>query len=1051
MSEKAKSRHWQRFKRVFRWFRILVLTLILLLVILGIHFNQVGVPGFIKTAVLSRLQDKGVALEFGRLRFRWFEGLVAESVTIGSARDPNAPGFSVDEARLKLRGNPLWGDRFEVESLLLSGGNVVLPLVVSNQPTHQFTIENIRSELLLRNKDTWELTQLKGDCMGLKFHLSGTITNATHLKQWRRQRDTNEVAQAWQLQLSRVARVIEQMEFSRPPELFLNLAGDASRTNSFALDLKLVADRARTPWGELENLLLSVPIRAEGDDRMKSEINLSFDRGSTDDAILDATRLQIGIQQTLTNPVPTGIDVSLRVAGVKTHYAGTGELRLNAHGVRPPIPDEPLDTRVSLEVDDFDAPLFARADSLQISANGRHRLEKGPPLSASVRIATDKLETIVGSVGKFALNGDFAQAPEGRPAIVDEGWAWWAKLEPYLVDLTIDAGEIDAPAWRLKLDELGLKAAWKAPRLDLTDLKVKLYDGDIALNAGVDVATREANADAWIHFTPGRIEYLPWPKAKPWIDRFNFNQPPEIVVRSASCPLPEWTRWTGGQTDWKNEILPLVRLDAHIRAVDAGYKDYMFDTAESDLQLIDAEWRFPNLDIRRKEGRAMVKFSSHALTKNYHWNIDSQVSVKAARHLLESEKQQEALDRFEFDQPPHLKGDIWGRWRARELTGVDLRVALTNAVYREVPADHASGRIQYTNLVLLVTEGVGELKGRTVTADGILLDFTGKDDERRAWFTNVVGNVDPRLVVKAIGPKTAEAIEPYRWGEPPTIVLNGSVGIKESDTADMHFKVDAGALSWWQINFDKIAGDVHWMTNQLVLSNIVGRAYQGGVTGDANFDFARTEHGSLFGFHVDIDQADFAPLVKDIFHSTNKMTGTLSGFLTVDSAHSGDFASWNGRGSVDLREGFLWSLPLFGAFSETLNTIVPGLGKSAIEKGIGTFTMTNSVMHTRDLKLDSPAMRLLYKGSITHKGDIDARVEAELFKDSPALLQIVGLATLPLTKLMIFHVTGSITKPVLDLVYVPRLLRPFLKPRGTIQKIFREGGANEKPAEETKE
>jgi len=1042
MSENAKSRHWQRFKRAFRWFRILVLTLILLGVLLGIQVTQVGVPGFIKTNVLSRLQDKGIALEFDSLRYAWFEGLVAETVTLGSAADPNAPGFSVDRARLKLRGNPFWGDDFEVESLDLTGGNVILPLVVSNQPTHNFTIENIRSEVRLHGKDTWELTQLQGDCMGLKFNISGALTNANYLSQWRRQRDTNQTAQAWQYQLSRVAQTIERMEFSEPPELYLNLSGDARYTNSFNLDLKLTAGRARTPWGTIDNLLLSVPVRPHGENAVETEINLSFDRGSTDDAVLDATRFKVAVIQSITNPIPQEIDTELRIAGARMHFFQTGEILLEAHSVQPPEPDEPLDTRLSLDIDKFDAPLFARADHLRIAAEGRHRLTNGPPISASVQIEAGGTESIVGSIERFSLNGDFARAPEDRAAKVDESWAWWAKLAPYLFNWELNAGGINAPAYRLKLDELGLEGKWAAPRLELANVRVKLYDGGVYLNAGVDVATRVARADARLDFTPRHVKHLLGPKGERWLDRYTFGEPPQIEVRSAECRLPEWTRWTGGQTDWKNEVVPLARIDAHLRAVKGGYKNYLFETAESDLTLADAKWHFPNLDIRRKEGRAMVKFTSDALTKYYHWNIDSQVSVKAARHLLESDKQREALDRFEFAQPPHLKGDIWGRWFHRELTGVDLRVALTNATYRDVPADHALGRIQYTNRVLRVTEGAAGLEGRSVAAEGIQFDFIGERDQHRIWFTNVVGNVDPNLVAQAIGPVTAASLKPYRWGTPPNITLNGSMAAHDSRTTDMRFKVAGGPFSWWQVNFDKIAGDVHWMTNQLRLANIVGRAYQGGVKGNANFDFAKTESGSSFDFHIDVDQADFAPLVKDVFQTTNEMTGTLSGFLTVDSAHSGDFASWNGKGKVDLRDGYLWSLPLFGFLSETMNSIIPGVGKSPIEKGVGTFTMTNSVMHTRDLELDSPAMRILYKGLITHKGGVDARVEAELFKKSSALFQIIGIATLPLTKLMVLHVEGSITEPVLEPLYVPRILQPFLKPRSAFQKLF--GGGSKK-------
>lgn len=1045
MAESAKSRYWRICKRAFRWFRIVLLLFVLLAVILGIYLNRVGLPGFVKTTIISKLQDKGIALDFERLRFRWFEGLVAETVTLGSSKDPNGPRLTVDEASLRLKDGGWWSGDFQIDSMQLKGGNMVTPLIVSNQPTYQFTINNLQSEIRLHPGDAWELTQLTGDCMGVNFHFAGAITNANYLGNWKRQRDTNKTAQAWQLQLSKIARTIERMDFSEPPELQLHISGDAKNTNDFAIDFTLQAARARTPWGSVDNLLLAAPIRPAPGNHIRSEINLSFDAAVTEQASLEASHLNISLLQALDDPLPAAVDIDLNVKGLKTLYAKTREIDLQAHSDRTSNPAAPLNTRLTLRIDAFDAPLLlSRASSLTLEAEAKHFATNAPPLSAAARLNVTNVVTAFGSLNRLALAVNFSQAPANRPATADESWAWWAKLEPYLLDWNLDLAGIKSlyPGKELELKNAALKGDWSAPRLKLSDVRVELYDGEVKLNAGVDVVTRDASADAYIHFSPHSIQHLLGPKGERWIKRYSFGAPPEITVRDASCRLPDWPRWKGKQIDWKNEMVPIVRVDAHIKAIDGGYKDYMFDSAETDLTLRDAEWHFPNLDVRRPEGRASVKFTSNALTKDYHWNLDAQLSAKAARHLLESEQQREAMDRFELGQPPHIQGDVWGRWFHRELTGVDLRVALTNLSYRGIPADRASGRIQYTNRVVRVTEGEAWLNGRSVSADGIEIQITENPDERRAWFTNVVGNVNPLLAAQAIGPKTAAAIEPYRWGSPPRIVLNGSIGIKNTRAADMHFDIQGGPFSWWELNFEKIGGGVHWVTNQVTLSNIVAKAYGGDLTGRANFDFGSDQPGSQVQFHTDVVKADFAPLMKDVFNTTNEMTGKLSGFLSVDSAASGDFDSWQGSGAVDLHDGFLWSLPLVGFLSETLDVIVPGMGKSPINRAVGTFTMTNSVMHTRDLKLDSPVMRIHYKGAISNKGDVDAKVEAELFKESWSLLRAFGVIATPVTKLMVLKVDGSINKPLLEPLYVPSFLRPFLKPRSIFQKIF--GAGSEK-------
>ena len=86
--------------------------------------------------------------------------------------------------------------------------------------------------------------------------------------------------------------------------------------------------------------------------------------------------------------------------------------------------------------------------------------------------------------------------------------------------------------------------------------------------------------------------------------------------------------------------------------------------------------------------------------------------------------------------------------------------------------------------------------------------------------------------------------------------------------------------------------------------------------------------------------------------------------------------SWNGHGQATIEDGFLWNVPIFGVFSPILDGIAPGLGSSRISSGTGTFAISNSVVHTRDMQVRAPAFRLAYKGSVDLDGELDATAEA---------------------------------------------------------------------------
>src|SRR5205814_7435939 len=193
-----------------------------------------------------------------------------------------------------------------------------------------------------------------------------------------------------------------------------------------------------------------------------------------------------------------------------------------------------------------------------------------------------------------------------------------------------------------------------------------------------------------------------------------------------------------------------------------------------------------------------------------------------------------------------------------------------------------------------------------------------------------------------------------------------------------------------------------------------------------------------FNLHAAVTSADLHQLMSDLSSPTNRLEGTLSGEMTITGANTADWESWNGFGQATLRDGFLWDMPLFGIFSSVLNAVIPGLGNSPVSGGAATFTITNSVIHTDDMEIRSPAMRLAYRGTIDFKGRVDARVEARLLRDAWIIGPMISLVFAPLTKLFEYRVTGTLHEPQKEPIYIPKpLLFPF-HPLRTLKELFGE-------------
>src|SRR2546422_182595 len=73
---------------------------------------------------------------------------------------------------------------FQVNSLLLHDCQLVLPLPSTNQPPEQFVVNNIITELRLLPNDQWKLDHFQAVCLGAKINLSGTLTNASAVRNW---------------------------------------------------------------------------------------------------------------------------------------------------------------------------------------------------------------------------------------------------------------------------------------------------------------------------------------------------------------------------------------------------------------------------------------------------------------------------------------------------------------------------------------------------------------------------------------------------------------------------------------------------------------------------------------------------------------------------------------------------------------------------------------------------------------------------------------------------------------------------------------------------
>ncbi len=1014
----------------------------MLLGLLGtwVYVNQVGLPGFVKRPLLEKLRARGIDIEFSRLRLSASRGILAENVTFGQANQPLPPHATFAQVQVQINYRALARRQFQIDALSLHRGRLVWPIAETNQSPRQLTLENIQTDLLFLPNDKWALVNFNARFLGAKIELSGTLTHASAARDWaffRPQLQPQEQAAArWQARLRHLAEAVDRIDFAAPPELRLDARGDARDLNSLTVRLSARAPAARTPWGALAQGRFTARLAPGTTNRLSAELSLGAASAQTRWANITNFHLLIRLPsiEGLTNLVSG--DLTLRAGDAQTPWASAANLQLRM-GL---VPADDQTGRVSgnlvLKADRF-ASEWARGSNARLTGRWVHALTNPIPLSAQGRFECESLESQWGRAAQAEVLARLSPNPppaapdasQSPPLSPHPDWAWWARLEPYALDWDCHLGDVRTR--ELAVRQIACAGAWRAPNVTLTNLEATFPRGRIGLRAALNVATRALDAAVTSDADPGQLTHLLPQSAAQSLAQVAWTQPPRLSA-NVGLVLPAWTN---REPDWTAEVQPTLRLDGQLQAPGgAAYKGVSVTGVQCHFSYSNQCWGLADSLITRPEGRLSASYSEDPLTHQFRLRVASSVDPLAARPLLDP-GQQAGLDFFTFTQPPVIEAEVRGRGGDAKQLGIQGRVALTNFSFRGESASSLQTGVSYSNKVLRL-QSPHLLRGdRELIGDSVTADF----NVEKVYVTNGFSTTDPMVVARAIGPPTARAIEPFHFFVPPAVHVHGIIPMHGEEEADLYFQVEAQRFHWLNFTVPQVAGDLHWAGLNLLITNVRMDFYGGQAEGTASFYFDPNHPGTDYRFALSTSNTFLKPLVADLSARTNHLEGRLTGSLVVTKANSEDWQQTQGYGALELRDGLIWEIPLFGVFSPVLDAVAPGLGSSRAKSGSSSFVITNGIIRSDKLEIHSPPVRLLYRGSADLQGRLNARVEALLLRDMPLFGPLVSIAFWPVTKLFEYKVTGSLNEPKTEPLYLlPKLVLIPLHPWRTLKGLLPE-------------
>jgi AsmA-like protein len=613
---------------------------------------------------------------------------------------------------------------------------------------------------------------------------------------------------------------------------------------------------------------------------------------------------------------------------------------------------------------------------VRISATGqlikRADYQPSPPLSDDEREKRwSILRRLVTELQRFSF-------PSGPPSLQVKFSGDLAQLEDAHAEATLQGTLLKRKDYEMR--DFVAAAEWSDQTLTVSRCEWNDRLGGVAATATWSRKTNEGKFDARSSLDlKGLFDAAD--VGEPFAD-LTFKTPPVIDI--------------SGSANFAAER-PQLKLIGHASVDNFSYRNVPLTDCHGEFSwdgertwLRDVKIRHPTGDLRAEVFEAPNEFRL---------NIDGPLAPGELRPFVSPEIQ-EFLAEWECSRPPVIQLAIRGKDRNPENWQGDGNIALDRTRFRGqwmnsaiAKVHFANGAVTYENFRIARDEGVG--------TGTFVYDFA----KHEVRVSNIKATVRPTEVAYWIDPDLPKNVGPYKFHQPPAITANGVYQFRGGTGTRLEINVDAPAGMDYvflgkTLPFRKINGRLLFTDDRLQIVDLRGGLFSGNVHGSADISLA---HGDQhYRAILAVDGIDF-PRLTDLYWGYKTAHGQLSG--SYDFTGVGDNARlMQGSGKLNVTNGDVFAIPVFGPLSGILGAIIPGVGYSIARDATASLTIKNGTIHTEDFEVAGRLFSMVGHGDIhflDDKLDFDVRIDPK----GPGILLI------PVYKLFEYKGEGSLKNP----------------------------------------
>lgn len=434
----------------------------------------------------------------------------------------------------------------------------------------------------------------------------------------------------------------------------------------------------------------------------------------------------------------------------------------------------------------------------------------------------------------------------------------------------------------------------------------------------------------------------------------------------------------------------------------------------SSIQFRDVEGTVGNSDLRGDlKGHGKYNTGTRVLEGHVEALLDPNLllPVLEARKMPFTAK---LVKRFEFrGEAPECKASFRKVCVDEGPFTIESDFRLKDCRYRGVDILRADGSVSFdssgTNLTVRVNPFIvmrteGNMNG----------SFTVSTAEKLVEF-DVLSAINPKALVRMIGVLTNDFQRICRFEGPVKIAAQGTAHYGDKTQADFQATVTGSGMYVHKFTVEECAFTMRMLGTTNTLSGIRGRIYGGKFTGTAKFVMPSGSSTNI-GYTIEgtVEDADFKKLVKAVMKDTEKdYRGRLSGHIIVTGrTGKGNASTARGKGSVKIKDGRVFLMPVFGGLSVHVARIIPGLDFVLRQSDAkADFTIADGKIHSDKVLIQGDVLSLSGYGDFYLDKQLDFHVQLKLMKEHTLVAKLLRAITYPISKLFEFRLRGSCEDP----------------------------------------